>query len=82
MGGGVVTTGVSDDVDDGVSVEDGENVGVVDVGVGVDVENGVNEDDDGVGVEEQKDPKKVANTVTGTSIVSVAGTVTVVAAPK
>jgi len=83
VGGGVFTTGISVIVDDDVSVEvgEGENEGVGEsVGVGVGI-GGVDEDDDDIGVDEQNDPKKVVNTVTGTSTVSVAGTVTVEVSP-
>ena len=75
-GKGVATIGISV-VDDDVSV--GENGGGVDEGVGVGVEKS---SDDEIGVEEQKVPKRVFNTVTWTSTVSVAGTVTVVVSPE
>lgn len=79
VGGGVVTTGINVVVDDdeSVGVSEGGNEGV-NVGVGVGV---VNEGDGENGVEEQADPKKVINTVTGTSTVCVAGTKTVVVSP-
>jgi len=80
VGGGVVTTGISVVVDVDVSVEVSEyNEGVgVDVGI-----EGVKEEDDEieVEVEEHEDPKRVVNTVTGTSTVCVAGTITVVGTP-
>lgn len=75
-GEGGATIGISV-VDDDVSV--GENGGGVDEGVGVGVEKS---SDDEIGVEEQKVPKRVFNTVTWTSTVSVAGTVTVVVSPE
>lgn len=79
-GEGGATIGISV-VDDGVSVDvrKGENGGGVDEGVGVGVEKS---SDDEIGVEEQKVPKRVFNTVTWTSTVSVAGTVTVVVSPE
>jgi hypothetical protein len=84
MGGGVVTTGIGVEVVDDVSVEvsEGENEGVgIGVGVGVGV-GGVGENGEENGVEEHEDPKRVDNTVTGTSNVNVAGTKIVVIPPE
>ncbi|KAF8808971.1 hypothetical protein BYT27DRAFT_7210324 [Phlegmacium glaucopus] len=82
VGGGVVTTD-EDVVVDNVSVEIDEvddEVDSVDVVEDVGVEE-VDESDVGVELEEHEDPKRVVNTVTGTSTVNVAGTVTVVVLP-
>ena len=89
VGGGVVTTGISVTVDDDVSVDvsvevseaETESDDDVGVGVGVGIE-GVDEADDEIELEEHEVPKRVVNAVTGTLIVNIAGTTTVVAAPE
>lgn len=81
-GGGVVTTtgaGVVDDLGDVSEAEaEAEDEDEEDLDV---VFEEVDESVDEIELEEHEDPKRVVNTVTGTSTVNVAGTSTVVVLP-
>ena len=87
LGEGVVTiTGIGivvDDVSVEVNVEVGEEAETDDVGVDVDVDiEEVVKADDETELEEHEDPERVANTVTGTLTVNIAGTSTVAVLPE
>jgi hypothetical protein len=85
VGEGVITTTgiVVNDVSVEVKVEVGEEAEADDVGVDVDVAiEGIERADDKIELEGHEDPKRVANTVTGTLTVTTAGTLTVVVLPE